>query len=306
MPKTYIDTYQTHAWLSGQDVSFLDSLFPEDELDHQVTQAIRQLQKLKRNGKGSISIEPDYGLIDENTTLRKQLDLIGAELKASQLLVEKLQAQVRDSGINDAIATIASKLDHLAEPINTEVKTTIKPSLESPSKTVAPGNPVASLQEMCQRSEVLVLPTYKFRKLSDCDFHCICQVGDACKEGRGHSKRIAKSWAAANALDAIKSSATEKITPKPKTKQAPRSLDVITDDLAVNLVIDLCDGSLRAQLRDCAVQFLGKGILMITSSEFDLIERIKKRQGAIAARAEKVCGWPVQVKFQVRPVLMVV
>lgn len=83
MPTTirYRDTYQAHPWLSGQDASFLDSLFPQDQLDHQVTQAIRELQKLKRkDSSGHITTIHD---------LENQLD--EANSKVQQLAIENQQ-----------------------------------------------------------------------------------------------------------------------------------------------------------------------------------------------------------------------
>lgn len=79
--KTYRDTYQAHPWLSGQDASFLDSLFPQDQLDHQVTQAIRELQKLKRKDSS--------GHITTIYDLESQLD--EANSKVQQLAIENQQ-----------------------------------------------------------------------------------------------------------------------------------------------------------------------------------------------------------------------
>ena len=354
--KTYRDTYQAHPWLSGQDASFLDSLFPQDQLDHQVTQAIRELQKLKRkDSSGHITTIHDLeSQLDEANSKVQQLAIENQQLadlhrtskterQVSLELIDQLQGTIK--GLKSQLEQTQGELEHArSQPqqfktgtasgtystdnnndfqnfetkklggVNTlefEIGDDTVPSTIKGSDVIhnakPEGNPIAVLQELCQQSVVMSLPTYTFQPTEGGNYRSICQVGDITAEASGRSKKIAKGWAASLAVKLISRPVDKAIerpsVSQPKLKSAPKGLPIVAnDDLAVQRIHDLCDSRLRALLGECCIQFISHNLLNIQTSSFGILERLEKRQGAISSRAEKVCGWPVTIRLECRPI----
>lgn len=277
MQKNYRDTYQAHTWISGQDAAFLDSLFPGDELDHQIVQAIRMLQSIKRHDNSNQQLEINE-LRDRVNVLSKKNEALLVELEATRALVDR-PSIIAEVNPEQSVEPIGKGADvHVARP---------------------EGDPISDLQQRCQQSGILGLPKYKLTQLSSTHFRCICQVGDISCEAEGRSKKVAKAWAANLALKMI-NTPQQPAFEKPRLR-VPKELSP-DNDLAVQRIVDLCDASLRGMLSDCSIKFMADNLLNIQCASFGIHDRLKKRAGAIKARAEKVCGYQVQVRVECRPV----
>lgn len=250
----YRDTYQAHPWVSGQDAAFLDALFPGDALDHQMTQAIRELQKLKRRDSSG-HITTIHDLENQLDEANQEKNLMALELQKLRPLVDRLsipvdelkvlQEQVKTllqekMDLEAELLTTRSLVDQLeqgsdavAANIQREDSTSIPVNASSDIQNAKPkGDPISMLQELCQQSSVFRLPTYKFEMVSSIHYRCICHAGDISAESSGRSKKVAKGWAASLALKML-STPNKKILERPKTQSTLTGIPTMSYDLAV-------------------------------------------------------------------------
>lgn len=249
----YRDTYQAHPWVSGQDAAFLDALFPGDALDHQMTQAIRELQKLKRRDSSG-HITTIHDLENQLDEANQEKNLMALELKKLRPLVDRLSIPVDELKVlQEQVKTLLQeKMDLEAELLTTrslvdqlerrseagtaiqrEDSTSIPVNASSDIQNAKPkGDPISMLQELCQQSSVLRLPTYKFEMVSSIHYRCICLAGDISAESSGRSKKVAKGWAASLALKML-STPNKKTLERPKTQSTPTGIPTTSYDLAV-------------------------------------------------------------------------
>ncbi|MFG6105376.1 putative dsRNA-binding protein [Leptothoe sp. EHU-05/26/07-4] len=230
------DTYRAEIWLNAAQVSFLDSLYPDEELPIQVGLLIRdEMRASRRNTPGKpdpiasqgtvVALRPAKrpakrpAMMRPRATDRAELSKVPVNESSGPLEPTKVPVKASKLPVapKTAVATPPNPVTppkHFPEPSQPAPAPTQPSPPSSPQPSSAKlqarpfigkihlDNPISQLQEICHKHQVR-LPDYAFGHCEE-GFSCECQVKVLGKQlattGSGSNKKSAKRSAAVAAL----------------------------------------------------------------------------------------------------------
>ena len=295
---TMRDSYFVKCWITGEVASFLESQYPDHELNVAVPRALGKLQSFIRQGRGT----SDQQLRTELKEAQEDLAQLGQNYQEALQEIQRLKAEVAHARAlakdTSALEELSEKLDKLAEgqptvetPVVNPVTTVIVQSM--PQSEIPDGDWISKLQTLTQQRKA-ELPIYHFNPV-DGGFECICQCLDVSEAAIATNKKAAKRRAAYGVFQALNVDLPEQPNvPRPKLKKtvAPRSL-TSASDLSVQRIIERCDGAMRPILKRCSLKWIDSHKLQILAPNQADESKVMKRQRHIQGKASAVLGCDV-------------
>lgn len=308
------DSYYVNCWITGELASFLESQYPDHELNIAVPRALSKLQTLVRQGRN----EGDRQLRAELNESQEDLVQLGKNYQDALDEIRRLKTELSHarSLVKDtsALEELSNKLDKLTE-VQTPADSVAVPTVVTtvlvqapPQDEIPDGDWISKLQTLTQQRQA-EMPVYHFNPIAG-GFECICQCLDVSESGMGTNKKVAKRRAAYEVFQSLNVALPDKPkTPRPKLQKtvAPRTLSS-ANDLTVQRMIELCDGAMRPVLKRCALKWIGDRKLQVLAPNQNDEGKVLKRQRHLQTKAAAVLGCePDDIQIQVlwRPLRVV-
>ncbi len=221
------DSYSAQVWLEGSAVSFLDSLYPDDELSVQIARYVHDGMQGARKRQGSAIPSSSRSVQVLRAVSRPSPNAVSPAESATSERMLDLERQNEE--LRAAISELSSKLSGLMVPSPGLAPPPAHPERVQPAATVPPpsvevaaeaepqvlkpkpsvgrmgSNPIGQVQEISQQHKVK-RPSYESRG-SHPDFECFCRLKLFGKsyfaKGTGPNKKLAKTSAAIAMLEEL-------------------------------------------------------------------------------------------------------